>query len=615
MSDTAGLYRVSVSTIRSWRRRSAEWLPQPIATLNGGAVWLRAEVERQAAAYHFGTTAATGASASARKRALGSYYTSEDTAHFLAEWLLKRGAKKILEPSFGDGVFVAAIRDQAKRANLEHREWVAAEIDEDAIGRARRGNDLLESEIRHGDFLSLAPEPVDAVIANPPYVRLRNLDEKSRRRAQSVYQQTTGMALSPASSLWLPFLIHSVSFLCAGGSLAMVLPSDFSYVAYARSSWIWVAAQFSDVRVIRVRKRLFPDINQDVILLLCEGKGGATEVVHFEAFEDVQDLVADKAEVSAQIPVARLAGGERVFQQAIGGMQVWKMLHEEFPSLLSRSDEYMQFRIGYVAGDKKYFHPDSETVKRYSLPETSLIQSITGARRLKGHGLNTSVLPDTATENLWLPSEQLLSGGEVNYIEHGVRTGVSSGYKARQREPWFRVPTVRVPDVVVTVFSESPLLLVNDAKLQASNSLICGYSKGIQANDFALRWYSPITQLSVATEVHSLGGGVLVLVPNEANAVQIPSIVRPNSDLQRISAALSAGDVDAAYRSGRGVLASLIGENNASLIDESVDRLRRWRIRARVAYGTRSASRASGFYTLRAKARMKPPFAFFSIMT
>ena len=42
-------------------------------------------------------------------------------------------------------------------------------------------------------------------------------------------------------------------------------------------------------------------------------------------------------------------------------------------------------------------------------------------------------------------------------------------------------------------------------------------------------WYSPLTLLSAELEVHSLGGGVMVAVPREADAIRI---LYPDSTLQ-----------------------------------------------------------------------------------
>lgn len=580
VSVAAELYRVSQSTIRSWRRRSAEWLPDPVATLNGGSVWRRSEVESKAAQYHLETDLHRTAAGNARRRAQGSYYTSADTAHFLADWLLANEAKKILEPSFGDGIFIAAIREQARRRGLERPDWLAVELDEDAIRAAASNVDLMPHEVRQADFLSLKPQLVDAVIANPPYVRLRHLDSRSAEVAQQAVRSAVGASLSPAASVWLPFLIHAVQFLRRDGVLAMVLPSDFTYVAYARKYWKWLGDTFSTVSVLRVRERLFPDINQDVVLLLCTGKGGRSEQVAFKAFDTIADLLAEQPSVDADISVKEILGGDRVFQRALAGSDAWAMLEQEFPHLLVRADQLMQFRIGYVAGDKRYFHPDAEAIKKFRLPPTSLVPTLTNARRLRGAGLKTASLPEGAVDSLWWPSNDELSPGEHAYINYGVEFGVSSGYKASRRVPWYRVPTVKVPDVVLTVFSENPLLLINDGHLQASNSLLCGYSQGVDAEQFALDWYSPITELSVATEVHALGGGVMILVPNEANAVHLARLGRSAEDLGRIERALEAGDVRAAYETGGEALRLAIGEDNSRLVETSIDRLRRWRQRA-----------------------------------
>ncbi|PZE80229.1 N-6 DNA methylase [Curtobacterium sp. MCBD17_032] len=579
VAQTASIFQVSASTIRSWRRRQVSWLPAPVAQLNGGAVWLRSEVSREAARYHHEGYSNNRTVSLARDRAAGRFYTPSDTAHFLADWLLRAGARSFLEPSFGDAAFIVAVNEQAEKLGLERVTWIGAELDVQAVKRARLASDLLPSEIRSGNFLALEAEPVDAVMANPPYVRLRHLDEETKRQSRKVVFQSTGELLSPSASLWLPFLIHSISFLNRGGMLAMVLPSDFTYVRYARKYWGWLSTQFEELRVVRVRQRLFPDLNQDVILLLASGHGGATQSVKFEAYESVPDLIESRPNVQSDIQISKIVSGERSFQRALAGSDVWSMLQEEFAGSLTPASDLMRFRIGYVAGDKDFFHPPSEVAEAYDLPAASLRKSITNGRRLKGHGLSTSKLPESAVDELWLPTGGELSDGELRYVRYGEQLGVSSGYKASRRDPWFRVPTVEIPDLIMTVFSESPLVLINDAELTASNSLLCGYLISGAVEQFVLNWYSPLTQLSIASEVHSLGGGVMVLVPNEANSVLMSDLRRPESDLLSIAGALASGNVEEAYLSGRAALENRAGAENVQMIIEATERLHHWRVR------------------------------------
>ena len=82
--------------------------------------------------------------------------------------------------------------------------------------------------------------------------------------------------------------------------MALVLPFDATYVRYARPLWRFLASSFSSLRVVRVRERVFPEILQDVVLLLAAGFGGATGAIELDVYESVADLVSGRWSTSVE---------------------------------------------------------------------------------------------------------------------------------------------------------------------------------------------------------------------------------------------------------------------------------------------------------------------------
>lgn len=582
--DSAELARrlgVSKATIRSWRNRDAAWLPEPVGRLDG-YVWREEDLVGIEDAIPDGpgrpaAPLANRLADAAHRRARGVYYTPRDAAHFIASWALRGPGETFLEPSFGDGSFISAVADVAAARGLNRPIWVAGELDSDVARNAVQAGLLTDREVRHGDFLAVTPEPVDAIIANPPYVRLRYLPPASRALALQRAAAALDHPMHPSGSVWMPFVAHMMAFLKDGGRAGLVLPLDFTYVAYARPLWGYLSRNFGSLRVIRTRQRVFSDINQDVMVLLADEFGGRTAHVDYEAFETADDLVRGVPPLGGRIAVSRIISGERVFQTALLPDGLAELMDELSPQLQVASDR-VTFRIGYIAGNKTYFHPTAEVIKKYSLPQENLSTALINSRRLKGRGLRTSEMDEAAADLLWVPGESL-SAGEKRYIRQGEAEGVAGGYKAQMRKPWYRVPGVRAPEIILSVFSERPLLLVNDAAWLASNSLLCGYVTEGTAAEFAAAWYSPLTLLSVGLQVHSLGGGVMVMVPNEASQVQIPRRGALPSTLDAVNAALLKGDMQAAYAAGDSDARKLVGAAGLELVYEGINRLAHWRTR------------------------------------
>ena len=137
-----------------------------------------------------------------------------------------------------------------------------------------------------------------------------------------------------------------------------------------------------------------------------------------------------------------------------------------------------------------------------------------------------------------------------------------------------------MPDLLVPVFADRPLLLVNDGGYTASNSLLCGYLKAGTAEAIAAAWYTSLTLLQVELHVHSLGGGVMVFVPKEAGAIRLPTAMTDGDHLQVVDQRLREGNVDGAYEAGDdAVLCHRLGltSQEVDLIQEGVESLRYWR--------------------------------------
>ena len=367
--------------------------------------------------------------------------------------------------------------------------------------------------------------------------------------------------------------------------MALVLPYEITYVRYARPLWSILRKNFGSLRVLRTHERLFPDIMQDVIVLLADNYGEQTQTVHYQAFERVEDMADGTPVVDEQIEVEGLARGQRLFIEALLGKELRDFLHDQIEATTTPARNLVTFNIGYVTGDKEFFHPTQELTSRYNLPALSLRPALTSTRSLKNSGLKTSALMQAETDNLFLPAGDILAEGERQYVNWGEESGVSQRYKCRVREPWFLVPGVRVPDLILSVFSERPVLLINDNKYLASNSLLCGFAVGATTAEIAAGWYTSLTLLQCELEVHALGGGVMVLIPGEAGSIRLPRQVFAHEEhIDYIDCQLKKGKTLEAYQSGdQKILIEQMGfsQKQVELIRHGIKVLAHWRTSSR----------------------------------
>ena len=529
-----------------------------------------------------------------RQRARGAFYTPSSAAEFMAAWILEGTPQTVLEPSFGDGTFLNALNRVSTDLRRTPPRMIGVEIDKQTFVRTVASGVLQPSDAILNDFLRVRPIEVDAVIGNPPYVRLRHMAAPESTVAMAAAAAQLGFDMDPSGSVWMPFVAHAVPFVRRGGRLALVLPLDATYVRYARPLWAYLASQFGVLQVIRSRARVFPDIMQDVVILMASNKGATCNVLRYLAYSQVADFLIDSPQLAVDIPISAIVEGKRPFVWAHLKPELRRLLDNTIASHLIPTKNLARFNIGYVAGDKSFFHPSLDAHARFGLQDESLVRTLSSSRSLRSAGLYTSGMPDYAIDSLFLPlvDKSGVSDSDLAYVKYGEQLGIDQRYKCRVRDPWYIVPYVKRPDVVLTVFTERPILAVNDGRIAASNSLLCGYLDGIDAQSFAARWYTSVTLLYIEAEVHSLGGGVMILVPRETGNIRVANHGGiSKSGLAEVNRHLRAGDVDGAYRVGdRTVLKGTLGltDTDLDLVYEGIATLAYWRTSARTPNGSSS---------------------------
>jgi adenine-specific DNA-methyltransferase len=145
---------------------------------------------------------------------------------------LRRNRGRVLEPSCGNGAFLAAVP-----------EAVALELD---AGIAPAGAQVVDF------FVYPESEKFDTIIGNPPYVRSRDVLPETAQRL-------TSQLLDGHANLYLHFIEKCVRHLNPGGELIFITPRDFLKSTGARQLNTWLYEQgtitdmldLGDVRIFR----------------------------------------------------------------------------------------------------------------------------------------------------------------------------------------------------------------------------------------------------------------------------------------------------------------------------------------------------------------------------
>ncbi len=480
----------------------------------------------------FGATLTYEQDTKAQRKARGAFFTPDELAQELVAGAVTRADARVLEPSCGEACFLA--HSWARLRSLGATEVQAAgqlfgcELHHDSAQAARaslrrRGAD---ASIVTCDFFDYVPDgQFDAVVGNPPYIRYQDFSGESRQKALS-RAESCGVRLSALCSSWAPFIVACVGLLAPGGNLGMVLPAELLTVGYAAPVRRLLLESFASLDVTLYEERVFPEVQEEVVLLLARGKGvgraGSITVHHRESLGSPVDDATAEVEVPAD--------GSRWSALLNAGEQPACDLPESF----CRLSEWGRVSLGAVTGDNGFFTLPQARLAEFGIDERDTLPLVPpGSQHLRkltyGPAQKADCRANGQSTRLFYPDAENLSGEALAYIAYGESLGVSQRYKCRVRRPWWRVPIPKQPaDILVTYMNDVTVqLCTNEAGAVHLNSV-----HGVRLTDglrqlgrelLPLAALNSLTALSAEMEGRQYGGGLLKMEPREAAALKVPS--------------------------------------------------------------------------------------------
>ncbi len=526
----------------------------------------------------------------------GGYYTPYDLAHYLSQWVAETNPKTLLEPSCGDGIFLESL----SASLLAPASITAIELDsEEAKLAAERASALKNSKVNVlcANFLEwhLNSEQknaqYDAIVGNPPFIRYQYLSKKDQELAERIFRQHN-LRFTKHTNSWVPFVIASLSMLCPGGRLAMVLPSEILHVLHAQSLRFYIGQQCKKLIIIDPEEIWFDGTLQGAVLLLAEKKKNSQE--HTTGLGIIQTKGKSFLDQSPShyFNKTNFINGKTVEGKWTRALLTKKEL-DIFDEVINSENVY-QFTdiadvdVGLVTGANKFFLVNDETVHNYNLEEWS--HPMFGRSEHcpgilydeKQHQNNSDAgLPSNF---LWFDVNDVseLSNSAREYIRLGENENLHTRYKCRIRKPWFKVPSVYATQVgMLKRAHDMPRLILNEVGAYTTDTAYRVTTKNFDAKKLVYSFINSLTALSSELEGRYYGGGVLELVPSEIEKlyVPIPTQIRPAmKTLDQMMRKASSSEV-LAYQDNR-VLRDLgLTMNEIACLHTAWDKLRNRRQR------------------------------------
>lgn len=308
-----------------------------------------------------------------------------------------------------------------------------------------------------------------------------------------------------------------------------MLPAELLTVNYAAPVRRFLLKRFGQVRLVLFEDLVFPGVLEEVVLLLAEGEGPARHFAVYQAhdLDDLRFLEANRWSGFAPenedkwTPALLSAEALSEYRSLIDA--------GAFVDLLHWGDTY----LGAVTGCNRFFALTGEDVCRLRIPEGDLLRiSPPGSRHLRELSFTTKAWEAASGEgsrcHLFYPASERLNAASRRYVEQGERDAVHKAYKCRVRTPWWRVPLVPRPDLLLTYMDhERPRLVCNGAGVRHLNSLygvmLRPRLRGLGRDLLPISALNSLTLLGSEIVGRSYGGGLLKLEPKEADRMPVPS--------------------------------------------------------------------------------------------
>jgi len=483
----------------------------------------------------------------------GGYYTPKIIRDFLVNWAVDSTTKSILEPSCGDGGFFETVFDGEYK---KIKEVVGIELNPEEAKKAEKIVSKFgkNSTIVNDDFFkyyvtTLEKKKFDVILGNPPFIRYQYFDEEQQNAAQQA-MLSAGIKIDKLSNIWAPFLIASVTCLNEGGRLAMVIPGEIMHVNYSSKIRLFLSELQAKITLITFNQLVFPDVQQEVILLLIDKQKKSEKIENFTnskmniiQLKDVESL--NFFDLNS-IPVNQYKNVKPTEEKWTKFFLTKEQLKEldiiEKNSLVSKLGDLATVDVGIVTGANEYFVVNEDILKKYELEKISL--PLVG-RSLHINGLifekkdwNENKKKQIASHLLNFPDNKYENYSELmkKYIEMGEKNNIHEGYKTGIRKRWYQVPSIWKPDAFLMRRSHKfPKLVLNNADSFTTDTMHrVKIKEDVDLQSLIFCFYNSITMASCEIIGRSHGGGVLEILPNDAETILIPYKKIAAKHLQKI---------------------------------------------------------------------------------
>ena len=457
----------------------------------------------------------------------GAYYTPASIASFILHWGINGSDDAdILEPSCGDGVFL----EQLSKEHMPFHHTTAVEFEEKEANKAQAIG-LNDTEVIHADFHRFClntEQRFDLVVGNPPFIRYQYYDEAQQELASEIFKNA-GLKRSKLTNAWVTFVVGCTLLLKERGKMGFVIPSELLQVTYARQLRKYLAQSFNKINIISFENLVFEQIQQEVVLLLCERTGSEEHLIEHVEVKDAEALkTLDPHRL--KLPTKQIDFHADKWTYYFLDNEELEFLNKVKIDDMPTIGTYADVEVGITTGSNGYFTVPQSIVEMYQLQEY--------ARPMIGRSVQVNSLCFTkkdwrqnlangAKANLLVFTPEAKENGNEGvktYIKNGELKGIHQRYKTSIRDDWYVIPSIKLSDALFLRRNNLyPKFVLNEARAYTTDTMHRVFIKrGIDQKAFVVSYYNSLSFAFAELLGRNFGGGVLELMPSEVEGIYLP---------------------------------------------------------------------------------------------
>ena len=442
----------------------------------------------------------------------------------------KRNKVCFLDPAFGTGSFYSSLNTVFPTARIEAASGF--EIDEHYGKPALKLWEKTDLDYQIADFTKQNPPAEDKkfnlIICNPPYVRHHHINAQ-KERLQAKALEAANMKLSGLAGLYCYFIALAHPWMKQNGIAGWLIPSEFMDVNYGQAIKNYL---LNKVTLLQIHRFDPSDVQFDdalvssAVVWFKNKKPGKNHKVKFTYGGSIDDPAHEKS-----VSLSILATEKKWTRFPLSG--------EREENNAPKLSDFFAVKRGIATGDNKFFVLTREQIENRSLPFEQFRPILPSPRYLNTTEVKADKNGYPDIENQLFVLDCKLPFDEVkriypelyDYLEEGIRSGVSERYLCKSRKIWYSQENRPESRFYCTYIGRSnkegkkPFRFVlNRSKAIVTNSYLILYPKPhlereIEQNpdldERLLKALNQITGKAMLDEGRVYGGGMHKMEPKE----------------------------------------------------------------------------------------------------